>query len=76
MSPAYIFLILFGIVALLGISQVISSRINTKRKLKKENEDFKTGKRICIHTKEDCENCMAASRCIQREGKGLLQHNY
>ena len=72
MSPFGILILLFAVlVIVLAIIRVFNEVI-MKRKQKKDKQDFQSGKKVCIHTREDCENCMVANQCTQVNGKGLL----
>ncbi len=72
MTPVNIFLVIFAITVVILVMAFLSSGISARRNAKKEKNDFKAGRRVCIHTIEDCENCSVAGNCVQKEGKGLL----
>ncbi len=72
MTPINVLLIVLAIAVIFGIVTISAFSINKKRTQIKEKEDFRNGKKICVHTIEDCENCFDARHCVQRNGKGLL----
>ena len=72
MSPIVLILFIFSMIALVTVSCIILNRVEKIKKLRAHQQELKTGKSICIHTFEDCQNCMVGRECVQRLGKGLL----
>ncbi len=72
MSPITVILLVLGIIVLFFGLFALSAFIIKKKDTRKEMLNFEDGSSICVHTKDDCENCMVANKCVQRMGKGLL----
>ena len=72
MSPIVLILLICFILAMISLSFIIIKKIEKIKKFRKHQLELKEGKAICIHTFEDCQNCMVSSECVQKLGKGLL----
>ena len=72
MSPIMVILLVVAVLIVIAFCFSVSAYILKKKNNRLEKEKLQDGSSICIHTREDCENCMVASKCVQRQGKGLL----